>query len=150
MPFNLASARRAIFAECRNQGIDEETRHALLREIGHVASGSMSDVGETAARRILEHLRGRGESNEWEFIDCAAETNRPLLRKICMVCRSMRVGKAYAEGVAKRQHGVERRLEMMTNTELWHLAGALERTRTYKAKGAQPPDGGIGENGRPA
>ena len=149
MAYNLAAARRAIFAECRKQGLDEETRHALVRDVGFVASGSMSDVGAEAARRILQHLR-RGEGNEWAFIDRAAQDNRPLLRKICMVCRAMSVGKAYAEGVAKRQHGIERRLEMMSYTELWHVAGALERTRKFKAKGAPPPEGGIAQDERGA
>lgn len=147
MAYNLKGARIAILAECRKQGIDDDTRHALVRDVGCVASGSMSDVGAEAARRILQHLR-RGEGNEWAFIDRAAQDNRPLLRKICMVCRAMGVGKAYAEGVAKRQHRIERHLEMMSNTELWHLAGALERTRKFKVKGAPPPEGGIAQDER--
>ena len=138
MPYDLSAARRAIFAECRKQGLDEDTRHAILREIGKVTSGSTTDMGGDAARRVLNHLRRLGgEANphqEWAFIDTAPEDKRPLLRKVCAVCRAMHVGKPYAEGVARRQHGVERRLEMMDLGELYALAGALERTRKSKDK----------------
>ncbi|MEW5836914.1 MAG: phage protein GemA/Gp16 family protein, partial [Pseudomonadota bacterium] len=116
---------------------------------------SAADLEGGALARLVAQLGeqkpkgGFKRDNEWAFIDRAAEDNRPLLRKVCAVCRAMKVGKTYAEGVAKRQHGVERRLEMMSNSELWILAGALERTRRYKVKDAPPPEGGIAENGRP-
>ncbi len=133
MAYDLAGARKAILIECRKQGIDDDTRHMLIREIGKIASGSTRDMGADAARRVLNHLRRMsGEGNDWAFIDNAAADFRPLLRKICATCRSMGVGKAYAEGVAKNQHGVERRLEMMSSSELHALAGALARTQRYK------------------
>lgn len=162
-PYNLAGARRAIHAECRARGMDEAARRQLIREVGRVVSGSTRDLGETAAKRVLDHLRRTGapadrmrsqaasEWGEWAFIAQAAEANRPLLRKIAAVCGALGIAKGgqkpYAEGVARRQHGIERRLEMMSQPELWQLAGALERTRKFKAKGAPPPEGGIPQPG---
>lgn len=139
--YDLAAARRAIFAECRNQGIDEGARHLLLREVGGIASGSMKDMNAAAAQRVLAHLRRRGGNvshrrNEWAFIDAALETKRPLLRKICVLCKKLGVGKAYAEGVARRQHGIERHLEMMDHGELWMAVGALQRTLDTKRAAA--------------
>lgn len=131
---------------------DDEYRdiiQARTKTETHPGHRSAGDLDGAALARLVAQLGeqkpkgGFKRENEWAFIDRAAPDNRPLLRKICAVSRAMSVGKAYAEGVARRQHGVERKLEMMSNTELWHLAGALERTRKYKAKGAPPPDGGI-------
>ncbi len=134
MPYDLNAARRAIFAECRKQQICEDDRHAIIREIGKVASGSAADMSADAARRVLDHLRRlAGAPNEWSFIDKAAEENRPLLRKICALCLSLGAGKAYAEGVAKRQHSVDRKLEMMSASELHAVAGALSRTQKFKS-----------------
>lgn len=133
MPFDLPGARKAIVIECRKQGIDDDTRHEIVRNVGKVASGSTKDMGAEAARRVLDHLRRIGGTpNEWAFIDTAAGDKRPLLRKICATCRGMGVGKAYAEGVARRQLGVERRLEMMDMGELYAIAGALARTQAHR------------------
>lgn len=136
----------------KEQGWDDDTyRDILFARTGHRSAG---DLDGGALARVIAQLgeqKPRGgfkRDNEWSFIDRAAEDNRPLLRKICAVCRAMKVGKPYAEGVAKRQHGVERRLEMMSNTELWMLAGALERTRKFKAKDTPPPEGGIADGER--
>ena len=132
----------------------ESDYHAMLWSIASVRSAAALDW--TGRKRVLDHLKSRGAQiggkrpNEWSFIDRAAADRQPLLRKICAVCRGMKVGKKYAEGVAKKQHHVGRRLEMMDYTELWHLAGALSRTQTFKAKNAPAPEGGIEQGGKPA
>lgn len=150
MSFNLKGARIAILAECSKRGIDDGTRRTMLREIGGAEGGSIKALDASGARMVLDHLRRTDPGNEWAFIDKAAKWNQPLLRKIFVLCRVMKVCKAYAEGVARKQHGIERRLEMMSNTDLWKLTGALERTRRCKAKNAPPPEGGIGNDGRPS
>ena len=119
-------------------GLDDDTYRDMLWTIGRVRSAG--DLDHAGRRRVLEHLTSRGwkndkPKNEWAFIDTAAQDKRPLLRKICAVCRDMKVGKAYAEGVAKRQHGIERHLEMMSYDELWLVAGVLNRTRNFKGRG---------------
>lgn len=154
----MAATRNQLLARLhcikKEHGWDDETYRDIL--YARTGKRSAADLEGGALARLVAQLGeqkpkgGFKRDNEWAFIDRAAEDNRPLLRKICAVCRAMKVGKTYAEGVAKRQHGVERRLEMMSATELWMLAGALERTRRYKTKDVPPPDGGIAENGRPA
>lgn len=157
----MAATRNQLLARLhcikKEQGWDDEAYRDIL--YARTGKRTAADLEGGALARLVAQLgiatpkggfKRPGNNGEWAFIDRAAEDNRPLLRKICAVCRDMRVGKTYAEGVARRQHGVERRLEMMSNTELWILAGALERTRRFKIKDAPPPEGGIAENGRPA
>lgn len=140
----------AIHIAADQLGMDTEDKNpdseyrSMLWTIARVRSAS--DLDWTGRKRVLEHLKSRGASgkpNEWAFIDSAAADRQPLLRKVCAVCRAIKVGKAYAEGVARRQHGIERRLEMMNASEMWLLAGALSRTQRFKDKNAPPPEGGI-------
>ena len=116
-------------------GMDDDTYRDMLWTVGRVRSSANLD--HAGRRRVLDHMTACGwvndrPKNEWAFIDTAAKDKQPLLRKICAVCRVMKVGKHYAEGVAKRQHGIERHLEMMSYDELWQVAGCLERTRKFK------------------
>ena len=113
----------------------DDVYYGMLWTVARVKSSTELDFA--GRKKVLDHMEACGwkrsvKSNEWAFIDTAAADRRPLLRKICAVCRSMKVGKAYAEGAAKRQHGIERKLEMMDEGELWLLAGVLERTRKSK------------------
>jgi len=116
-------------------GMDETTYRAMLFKVARVKSSTQLDAAGRKA--VLDHLKSCGfkvmpKPNEWAFIDNAVKNRQPLLRKVCMVCKSLRVGKAYAEGAAKRQSGVERKLEMMDTVQLLLLVGALEHTRKNK------------------
>ena len=118
-------------------GMDDETYRAMLWTVARVKSSTELDFAGRS--KVLDHLKACGwkpavKTNEWAFIDKAAADRQPLLRKICAVCRDMGVGKAYAEGAAKRQSGVERNLEMMDEGQLWMLAGVLEHTRKSKER----------------
>jgi len=125
----------AIHAAKRDLCMDEDAYRAILWSVCTVESST--DLDQAGRNKLLDHFRACGwkpvqKVNEWAFIDKAAVDRQPLLRKICAVCRSMKVGKAYAEGAAKRQHSIDRKLEMMDQGELWLLAGVLERTRKSK------------------
>lgn len=114
-------------------GMDDETYRAMLWSVARVKSSTALDFA--GRKKVLDHLKACGfkvVANEWAFIDKAAADRQPLLRKICAVCRSMKVGKAYAEGAARRQTGIDRKLELMDQGQLWMLAGVLERTRQHK------------------
>jgi len=126
-------------------GMDDAAYRDILWTIARVRSSA--DLDQAGRNKLLDHLKACGwkplrqaqgernvKGNEWAFIDTAAADRIPLLRKICAVCRSMNVGKAYAEGAAKRQSGIERKLEMMDQGQLWLLAGVLERTRKSKER----------------
>ena len=119
-------------------GMDDGTYRDMLWTIACVRSAK--DLDWAGRKKVIDHLKACGavirKPGQWDFIKRASADHQPLLRKICAVCLDMKVSKAYAEGVAKRQHGIERRLEMMDATELWKVAAALERTRQSKAKEA--------------
>ncbi|ADE10454.1 regulatory protein GemA [Sideroxydans lithotrophicus] len=125
----------AIHAAKRDLAMSDDTYRDILWAVARVKSSA--DLDQAGRSKVLDHLRACGwkpvkKANEWKFIDAAAPDRQPLLRKICMVCKSMGVGKAYAEGAAHRQTGIERKLEMMDEGQLWLLAGVLERTRKSK------------------
>jgi phage gp16-like protein len=125
----------AIHAAKRDLDMADDAYRAILWTVARVRSAG--DLDQAGRSKVLDHFRNCGwkpvaKVNEWAFIDKAAPDRQPLLRKICAVCRSMQVGKAYAEGAAKRQSGVDRKLEMMDEGQLWMLAGVLERTRKSK------------------
>lgn len=121
----------------KEQGWDDDTYRDIL--YARTGKRSAADLDGPALARAVAALGaqkppgGFKRDAEWAFVDAAAEEKRPLLRKICAVCRDMGVGRAYAEGVAKRQHGIERKLEMMDAGELYMLAGALVRTQKRRA-----------------
>ena len=115
--------------------MDDAAYRDILWSVARVRSSS--ELDQAGRNKLLDHFRACGwkptpKVNEWAFIDKAAPDRRPLLKKICMVCKSMGVGKAYAEGAAQRQTGIARKLEMMDDGQLWMLAGVLERTRKSK------------------
>lgn len=120
----------------KEQGWDDDTYRDILE--ARTGKRSAADLDSPSLARAVAALGsqkppgGFKRDPEWAFIDAAAEERRPLLRKVCAVCRDMGVGRAYAEGVARRQHGVARRLEMMDIGELYALAGALARTQKSK------------------
>ncbi len=125
----------AIHAAKRDLDMADDAYRDVLWSVARVRSSA--DLDQAGRSKLLDHFRACGwkpvaKVNEWAFIDKAATDRQPLLRKICAVCRSMGVGKAYAEGAAKRQTGVDRKLEMMDEGQLWILAGVLEHTRKSK------------------
>lgn len=125
---------------------DDEYRDILQARTGKRSAGDLDDRQLARAIAALGTTKPKGSytrPSEWSFIDAAVADRRPLLRKICAVCRDMGVGKAYAEGVARRQHGIDRRLEMMDADELWAVAAALSRTQKHRDRSTPPPEGGI-------
>lgn len=125
---------------------DDEYRDILQARTGQRSAAALTDqqLGRTIAALGVSKRKGAYlRPTEWAFIDAAIAERRPLLRKICAVCRAMGVGKAYAEGVARRQHGIDRHLEMMDANELWKVAAALSRTQAHRDRAAPPPEGGV-------
>src|SRR3989338_9024775 len=109
----------AIHTAKRDLGMDDETYRAILWSVARVRSAK--DLDHAGRMKVLDHFKACGwkpKANEWAFIDKAAADRQPLLRKICAVCRSMGVGKAYAEGAARRQTGIDRKLELMDQGQL--------------------------------
>ena len=119
----------------KHLGMDDAAYRDILWSVARVRSSS--ELDQAGRSKLLDHFKACGwkptpKVNEWAFINTAAPDRRPLLKKICMVCKSVGAGKAYAEGAAQRQTGIARKLEMMDEGQLWLLAGVLERTRKSK------------------
>lgn len=137
MAYDLDAARRAIFAECRRRGLDDDARHQLLREVGRVASGSIKDMGADAARRVLDHLKqksapaARHGETEWAFIGTLPPARQPLLRKLAAlagknganIARGAQV--RYIEGIARQMTGCDKPLPMCDEQDLWRLVAAM-------------------------
>ena len=139
MTYNLSAALRAIRAECTKQGIDDDARRAMmLRLVGVDSSKRLTAEG---ARTLLDHLKGksgtaeRRHDGEWGWVNDAHILRRPLLWKIRRLCIELGIERGrqirYAEGVARRQHRVERSLRMMDASELWLVVGALEHNQQH-------------------
>lgn len=58
----LAARRRAVHAACRQLGIDEDTRRAMLRGVAGV--DSTSSLSMQACAKVLDHLRQAGASQQ--------------------------------------------------------------------------------------
>lgn len=124
---------------------DEEYRDILQAVSGQRSAASLDFAGLS---RAVAQLGGKAvrvpeaaqEGSDWAFIQRAAEGKRPLLRKIFAVCRELGAGRTYAEGVAKRQNGgTARRLEMMSQEELYKVAQALTNTLFHRRNAASNP-----------
>lgn len=134
MAYNLQAAKRAIRAECTARGIDDDARRAMMQALAGVTSSTQLDAD--GARKVLNHLRKKsalaGRQGEWAWVETAPEEKRALLWKIrrCCIERGIAAGgqMAYAEGVAERVFGLPRNLRMMSGSELYTVAGALQRT----------------------
>lgn len=129
----------------KDAGWDDETyRDILQAKTGKRSSTELDFRGlSRAVAMIAEEVKrlSRGvpkadsperPANEWAFIDSATEEKRPVLRKICAICRDMGNSKAWAEGVARRHSGgVARKLEMMSYGELYKVAQAASNSQRH-------------------
>lgn len=128
-------------------GMDEDTYRDMLWTVARVRSAA--DLDWTGRKRVLDHLAGCGariggkatarpnRANEWAFIDRAAEDCRPMLRKLCVLCRELGIERGkqvrYVEGVARQMSGIEdggavvKPLAMCSYTELWRITAALNK-----------------------
>lgn len=134
----------AIHIARQQLGLDEATYRDMLWTVARVRSAA--DLDYAGRQRVLDHLSSRGakigngrpaRSNEWAFIDRAPEDCRPMLRKLCVLCRELGIErgkqKRYVEGIARQMSGLEhggavvKPLELCTYTELWRIVAALNK-----------------------
>lgn len=150
----------AIHVAKAQLGLDDGTYRDMLWTVARVRSAA--DLDWAGRKRVLDHLASRGAkiggkrpstssgragSGEWSFIDKAPEDCRPMLRKICVLCRELGIErgkqKAYAQGIARQMTGIEaggavvKPLELCTYSELWRITAALNKhLQRQKAKHA--------------
>lgn len=131
--------------------LDDGTYRDMLWTVARVRSAA--DLDWAGRKRVLDHLASRGAAiggkrpakpTEWAFIDRAPEDCRPMLRKICVLCRELGIErgkqKRYVEGIARQMTGIEaggavvKPLELCTYSELWRITAALN-THLGRQKG---------------
>lgn len=131
----------AIHIARQQLGMDEATYRDMLWTVARVRSAA--DLDWAGRKSVLDHLASRGAKiggkrparpNEWAFIDRADAERRPMLRKLCVLCRELGIErgkqKRYIEGIARQMGSlgggsVVKPLELCTYTELWRIVAAL-------------------------
>ncbi|MDR3352835.1 MAG: regulatory protein GemA [Zoogloeaceae bacterium] len=152
-----AAARQKILAgiraECAKQGIDDDTRRAMMRRIAGV--GSSKDLTLKVAKQILWHLQQSsdaapdkrksraevpsGTPEEWKFVFSQPKEKQPLLKKIFRLAETIGglqtppvpvIPKAWVEGIVRQMRGIPAGgaavpLELVSGAELATLVQAM-------------------------
>ena len=142
---NLNRIRRAIFAACRANDIDEETRHSIVHHITGHESLAECTAGQLGA--VLEHLnRGQGRAAcKRRFEGRARVTPAPsraaqrakvdaLLAELHRVTGEVHT-MAYADAIAQK-NGWGENVDFCDGRGLANLIAALTRTLQFKRKNA--------------
>lgn len=117
-------------------GMADDSYRDMLWMLARVRSAA--DLDYAGRHRVLDHLR-KLAGDEWDFAKTMPAEKQKMLWKIRRLAIELGIRRGnqvvYAEGVARRQLGIERKLRMMDDGELWRLIGPLENTLTHKRKG---------------
>lgn len=118
----------------RAAGVDSSTK---LRRVA-AADDVIDELHRLGFGQRPRHYARPNTQREWGFVDQAAPTRQPLLRKIIMLMKGAGVapGKqvAYVEGVARQMSGINgvsgreaitKPLALCDEHELWLIVGAL-------------------------
>lgn len=141
----LASRRKAIFAACRQLGLDDDTRREMLRKVAGV--GSTKDLGLDGCQKVLDHLRSVGAARTPKAKAVGQHPGTPqkwqvgageLVSKIEAQLADMKLSWAYATAILKRvsQKGgkpVVERLEFATPAMLKDVVAALAYEQQKRA-----------------
>lgn len=124
---------KAVRAECRKLGIDDDTRRAIQLRI--TGKASLADMHAGEVGRVLDEIKGRAKPGEWRFVFRLTEDRQRYAKKIYRLAE--RVGaimtpsapvasKAYIEGIARQMRGCEQPLEFCDAGQLHSIVQALE------------------------
>lgn len=128
---------RAVFAACKAQGIDDETRHALQVQI--TGKASLKDMNvfdlDSVLNRLNARAAGKKPANEWAFVFRLGAERRDLCKKIYKLAERIGagqkppvgpMGKRYIEGIAEQMLGADTVLEFCPPEILRKVIAALE------------------------
>ena len=139
MPKPTNPARNAELAAIHiakaEAGMADDSYRDMLWTLCRVRSAA--DLDYAGRHRVLDHLR-KITGDEWDFAKTMPGDKQKMLWKIRRLCKELKIRQGnqvvYAEGVARRQLGIERKLRMMEAGELWRLIGPLEHTLKSKER----------------
>lgn len=136
----LAARRRAIFASCRQLGIGEDERRALLVQVAGVASTTALTLEQ--ADQVLDHLRKAGAEKPsrkpvGRHRGAPSTLDRePYYQKIEALLADMGLPWSYAEAIAENITGGKaggiKRLAWVRKQE--HLTGVVSALSAHKQK----------------
>jgi phage gp16-like protein len=127
---------RAVFAACKAQGIDDDTRKAI--QLQTTGKASLKDMSALDLDDMLDHLNKRAkgrDGNEWAFVFKLPGERQVMAKKIFRLAERMGAGqvppvgpmsKRYIEGVAEQMLGADTVLEFCDATILHKVVQALE------------------------
>lgn len=135
----IAARRRAVFAACKANGLDDDARRQLVKNLTGCASLTECTMGQLS--EVLDHLnRGRGGYAGRKRTTPTAE-RAPLLAKIDALLAELHraTGEVhtlkYADAIAKR-NGWAECVDFADPVALKNLVGALNRTLQFKRAGS--------------
>lgn len=140
----LETRKRAIFASCRQLGIDEAERKSILRSVAGVESSTALTLVQ--ADRVLDHLRRAGAAKPAKkrqagrYPGAPATLDRePYYQKIEALLADMELSWAYAEVIAENITGGKaggiKRLAWVREAK--HLRGIVAALMVEKKKRLQ-------------
>lgn len=121
-------------------GMEEDAYRDLLWTVGRVRSSA--DLDHAGRARLLDHFRACGwrprppkekKPGSWDWVNNAAEDRKAMLRKIAMILREADRPKEYADGIAKRMHGVDL-VEFCRPGQLHDIVAALVRDQQRRGR----------------
>lgn len=134
----IAQRKRAIFAACKANGVDDDARRLIVKNI--TGCSSMADCTLLQLGEVLDHLnRGKGGYAGRKRVTPSAE-RAPLREKIdALLAELHRVtGEVhtlkYADAIAKR-NGWAETVDFADARALKNIVGALNRTLQFKKVG---------------
>jgi hypothetical protein len=158
----LDARKRAIFASCRQLGIDETERKSILKLVAGVESTTALSLD--LADKVLDHLRKAGAANPGKAAKAgkvghhpgapATLDREPYYQKIEALLADMQLPWAYAESIAEnitggKTGGIKRLAWVRRATHLRGIVAALmveKKKRLKKAWAAL--DERLAEHGR--
>lgn len=135
----MALRKRAIFAACKANGIDNDARRSLVRNL--TGRDSMADCTLMELGRVLDHLNRGKQGYAGRKRTTPSADRSPLLSKIdALLAELHRVtGEVhtlkYADAIAKR-NGWAECVDFADAAALHKIVGALNRTLQFKQAGS--------------
>lgn len=134
----IAARRRAVFAACKANGLDNDARREIVKNLTGCASLSDCTMGQLS--EVLNHLNRGTKGYAGRKRTTPTADRAPLLAKIdALLAELHRVtGEVhtlkYADAIAKR-NGWAECVDFADPVALKHIVGALNRTLQFKQAG---------------
>ncbi|MDT3671827.1 MAG: phage protein GemA/Gp16 family protein [Aromatoleum sp.] len=131
----IAARRRAVFAACKANGLDDDARRQLVKNLTGCASLADCTMGQLS--EVLNHLNRGKQGYAGRKRTTPTADRAPLLAKIdALLAELHRVtGEVhtlkYADAIAKR-NGWAECVDFADPVALKHIVGALNRTLQFK------------------